>query len=400
LEQPKKPGARDISDLKARLGLKQPAAPAAGMPAPAVRAPFPGAPAGHGVPHPSAVPAPAHVPAPIPAPVGVPAPMGMPSPAQPPAPVHDPYVAMRPPPGKQFDLRPVDDGVPTANVRSRGVVFGLILGVIGLGVGGMLGVGFGIGMSGRRAYNQTNLAAKRVKAEFEEMHKTANQIATAVALSAQRLGGKDRLAFDSKLIDDLEKVKLDPRPDTSKIFRVDYYRLEDIAVDNLMSYYYDTIALYTEVEKHIKKSKSDRQSLEAFAAKQGEKAQANYGVVFAGGGKMVLGNLVEVGERVCKGGAAECELADLEGFQIRAASGATWVPRKVGPKPEGGIVVPIDRTPLLEAALAGSPDQARQEQYKLRMATIQLLLLRINATHKQLKEALDKATARPDLFSL
>ena len=141
--------------------------------------------------------------------------------------------------------------------------------------------------------------------------------------------------------------------------------MPNIAVDNLMSYYYDTIALYGEVEKHVKKSKADKESLEAFAA-QAQKAQANYGVVFSGGGKMVVANLVEVGQPVCKDGGTECPVDQLDGFKIRSNAGASWVTRRIGPKPEGNLLVPIDRTPLLESAMAGSPDQARMEQYRLR----------------------------------
>jgi hypothetical protein len=265
----------------------------------------------------------------------------------------------------------------------------------------MLGIGFGIGMSGRRAYNETNRAAKRVKVEIEEMHKTVTQIASAVAFSQQRLQTekRDRTAYDPKFIEDLEKVKLDPRPDTSRIFTVDYFRMPNIAVDNLMSYYYDTIALYGEVEKHVKKTRADKESLEAFAA-QNQKAQGNYGVVFAGGGKMVVANLVEVGQPVCKDGGAECPVDQLEGFKIRSNAGSSWVTRRIGPKPEGGILVPLDRTPLLESAMAGSPDQARMEQYRLRSVNIQLLLARIAQTQKQLSEAIKTASSRPDMFSL
>jgi hypothetical protein len=321
------------------------------------------------------------------------------APASSPAP--DPYASMRPPAGRQFDLRPVDDGIPVANIRRGGFRGALIFGLIMVVFGGMLGIGFGIGLSGRRAYNETNRAAKRVKVEIEEMHKTVTQIASAVAFSQQRLQAekRDRTAYDPKFIEDLEKVKLDPRPDTSRIFTVDYFRMPNIAVDNLMSYYYDTIALYGEVEKHVKKTRADKDSLEAFAA-QNQKAQGNYGVVFAGGGKMVVANLVEVGQPVCKDGGAECPVDQLEGFKIRSNAGSSWVTRRIGPKPEGGILVPLDRTPLLESAMAGSPDQARMEQYRLRSVNIQLLLARIAQTQKQLSEAIKTASSRPDMFSL
>ena len=332
--------------------------------------------------------------------------MGMPAPAPAAAPVSaalDPYASMRPPAGRQFDLRPVDDGAPVASVRRGGFWAALLLGVVMAVVGSGVGAGFGMSVSGRRAYNDTNRAAKKVKTEIEEMHKTVTQIASAVAFSQQRSQAekRDGLAYDGKFIEDLEKIKLDPRPDTSGIFKVDYSRMPDMAVDNLMSYYYDTIALYGEVEKHIKKTKADKDSLAAFAAAQNQKsAQNNYGVVFAGGGRMVVANLVEVGQPVCKDGGIDCPIDQLEGFKIRSNAGASWVNRRIGSKPEGNILVPLDRTPLLESAMAGSPDQARMEQYRLRTANIQVLLKRIAGTQKQLMDAVNIAASRPNMFSL
>jgi hypothetical protein len=400
LEQPKKPGPRDITDLKARLGLNKGAAPAA--PPGAARAPFPG---------PAAQP-----PAPTGAqpfynpgapPPGPPQPMaqaqGYAMPNAAPAPqMHDPFASMRPPAGQTFDLRPVEDMQPVAKVKRGGMVSMLVIGGALLLVGIIVGIGSGITMGARRAWNQTNHAAKTVSKELQEMQKTVTQIETAVGMAIQRAAAEkhDRLSYDARIIEDLEKVKLDPRPDTSKIFHVDYFRLEDLAVDNLMAYYYDTIALYNEVERHVKKTKADKESLAAFAAKQGEKAQANYGVVFTGGGKMVVANLVEIGTPVCKGGGTDCPMDQLEGFQIRSSSGSSWSTRKVGSKPDGSIVVPLDRTPLLESAMAGSPEQARMEQYRGRYANIQLLLARLKQTQKPLQEAVTKAAARPDMFAL
>ena len=412
MEQPKKPGApgaRDMTDLKARLGLNRgPAAGTAGPPparspfpsSPPAGAPFPGAPAAQPFPPgPAGAPNPLGAPQPgPPSPFGAP-PVNQPMPQQQP---HDPYVSMRPPAGKQFDLRPMDDGIPVANVKRGRAIALLIVGLIFAGVGGVLGVGFGIGMSGRRAFNETNRAAKRVQTEVEEMHKTARKVAEAVSRSQQRLAQAklDRLSYDPALLDDLAKIDLDPRPDTSKIFKVDYYRLPDLAVDNLMTYYYDTITLYGEVERHLKRTRADKASIEAFAAKQG--GRANYGVVFSGGGKqVVLANLVEMGTQLCRGkeGVPDCPADQLE-FQIRAGAGAPWNSRKVGTKPAGDIVAPIDHTPLLEAAMSGSPDQVRMEQYRTLYGNIQILLARMAQEEKQLLEAVGTAAARPDLFSL
>ncbi len=158
-------------------------------------------------------------------------------------------------------------------------------------------------------------------------------------------------------------MKLDPRPDTSRIFKVNYYLLEDLAIDRLMNYYYDTIVLFGEVERHIKRTKADKSILESFVAKQAAKGgdepgkQVNYGVVFDSRGKLAISTLVEVGKPVCKGGAENCAAADIEGFMIRSNTGANWTPRKVGPKPEGDKVVPIEKNPAFRGGhewVAGS----------------------------------------------
>jgi hypothetical protein len=316
---------------------------------------------------------------------------------------------MRPPEGKHFDLSSVaDDGRPSVSVRQKGGLAGKLILLIAVVIAAAVGFGFGASAVGRRMFNAANAGAKRVKAELDEMQKTVSQIGSAVAMSQQRLAGekKDPLSYDPKLISDLEMVKLDPRPDTSRIFKVNYYLLEDLAVDRLMNYYYDTINLYGEVERHVKRTKADKTTLEAFAAKQAEKGgegagkpAVNYGVVFSSQGKLAIGNLVEMGKQVCKGGAETCGAADMEGFMIRSNTGAPWTPRKIGPKPEGDKVVPIERTPLFEAVMSGSPEQVRMEQYKQRYNSIRQILARLAATKKELGDAIDKAAGRPDLFT-
>lgn len=357
------------------------------------------------VPPPSAVPNPMAPP--------IPNPMAAPMSAPPPAPAaapsfDDPFASMRPPEGKHFDLRPTDDGKPAVSVASGGGLAGKIILIIAVLVSSAVGFGFGASAVGRRMFNAANFGAKRVKAELDEMQKTVTQIGSAVAMSQQRLAGekKDPLSYDAKLISDLEMVKLDPRPDTSRIFKVNYYLLEDLAVDRLMNYYYDTINLYGEVERHIKRTKADKATLEAFVEKQSAKGgddpskQVNYGVVFSSSGKLAIGNLVEMGKPVCKGGAETCGAADMEGFKIRSNTGAPWSERKIGPKPEGDKVVPIERTPLFEAVMSGSPDQVRMEQYKQRYNAIRQILARLGSTRKELGDAIDRAAARPDLFTL
>jgi hypothetical protein len=398
VDQNRKPGGapppKDISDLKARLGLKRPdgaagAAPApgagpAGRPTGVMPAGFPQMPGqmpGSRAPMPGAV-APAA------------------APAAPPAAL-DPYAGMKPQQG-QFDLRTIDDGAPVENVRSgRGkaaIVTSIIVGLAAFA----LGTGLGMSGVGRANMNTANHAAKTVKSELDEMQKTLTQVGQAMAFSQQHLAAqkKDALEYDPDLIAALEKVKLDPRPDTSKIFRVDYYRLEDIVVDRLFNYYYDTIALYNEVERHIKKSKADAATLAAYQTKSAATQAKNYGVVFDSSGKIIVANLVEIGDQVCKGGGKDCSANDLTGFQVRINTGAPLVDKKVSGKLDSGNVVPIKPTPLMDAVMAGSPDQVRAEAYKQRTANIRSLVSRLTAGQKELFEGIDKAAARPDVFTI
>jgi hypothetical protein len=387
VEQNRKPGApptKDISDLKARLGLKRPEA-AQGVPGP-VPGQAPGRPAApQGYPQPGRGPVPG-------------APAAAPAAAAPPAAL-DPYAGMRPQQGV-FDLRTIDDGAPVQNVRSgrgKAALVGMaIVGIAAFALGG----GMGMANVGRANMNTANHAAKSVKSEIDSMQKTLTQIGTAVAMSQQRLAKiqKDPLFYDPALIAELEGIKLDPRPDTSKIFRVDYYRLPDADVDRLFNYYYDSIALYNEVERHIKKTKADAESLKAYAEKTAGSAPKNYGVVFDTSGKIIVGNLVEVGEQVCKNGSKDCAANDLVGFKIRANTGAPLVDRKVGGKLDGNNLIPIKPTPLMEAVMSGSTDQVRQESYKQRMGNIRQLVSRITATQKELIEGINKAASRPDVF--
>jgi hypothetical protein len=384
VDQNRKPGAppaKDISDLKARLGLKRPDA-AAPAPAPGIARPTGVLPAGF----PGQGPIPGAAPAP--------------QPAQPPAAL-DPYASMKPQQG-MFDLRTIDDGAPVENVRSgRGKAALVTSIVVGLAAFA-LGAGLGVSGVGRANMNTANHAAKTVKAELDEMQKTLTQVGTAMAFSQQRLGQqkKDALEYDPALIADLEKVKLDPRPDTSKIFRVDYYRLEDIVVDRLFNYYYDTIALYNEVERHIKKTKADAASLEAFQTKTAGSDKKNYGIVFESGGPVVVGELVEVGDQVCKGGGKDCGTKDLSGFQVRINNGAPFVEKKASAKLDSGNVVPIKPTPLMDSVMSGSPELVRSEAYKQRTANIRSLVGRLTATQKELFEGIEKAAARPDVFTI
>jgi hypothetical protein len=308
---------------------------------------------------------------------------------------------MRPQQGKQFDLKLVDDGAPVAKVRGGGgkgiIVAGLIFGVIGFAIG----AGLGMSSVGRANMNTANRAAKVIKAEVDRMQKTLGQINGVVNQSRQRLQAakKDAFSYDPQLTADLEKIPLDPRPSTDKIFRADYMRLPDITVDQLFNYYYDTLVLYGEIERHVKRTKADNESLTAFLQKEGAKQNTNYGVVFDNAGKLVVANLVEVGDPTCgKQSGKDCPADKIDGFKVRMGSGSNWSDRKLDPKSENRVV-PLKPTPFMDAVMSGSPDQVRFENYKSRVATIFLTLGRLNNGSKELTKGLETAAARPDVFA-
>ena len=403
MDQNRKPGVpptKDISDLKARLGLKRPDGGPAGAPMPGGMPPGPGRPA--------AAPGQAFAPqgsgrvAAGPGPGPGSAPHRAAAPAAPPAGMN-PYANMRAPQGG-FDLRTIDDGVPVQNVGSSKSKTVLIASVI-VGAGAfLLGGWSGMVSVGRSNMNTANHAAKAVKSELDGMQKRLGEIALAVARSQQRMqtSKKDPLAYDPQLITELKSIKLDPRPTTATIFRVDFFRLPDADVDKLFNYYYDTIALYNEVERHVRRTDNDAESLKAYAEKTAGNAGKNYGIVFDNSsGKIVVANLVEVGDPTCKGGKSgkDCG-SDITGFKIRSGSGAPWVDRNIGGKLDLSNVIPIKPTPFMDAVMTGSPDQVRQESYKQRVASISMLVRQLNVMQKELLEGISKDAARPDIFTV
>ena len=400
MDQNRKPGvppSKDISDLKARLGLKRPdgAAPAPGGPGQGSGPVAGGRPQQAGG-FPQQQPGRAPVPGPQAARPAAPAPQ-----AQAPAGMN-PYSKMKAPTGG-FDLRSADDGIPAASVRGskgKAVLFAsALVGVVAFVLGGWSGMV----SVGRSNYNTANSAARSVKGEIEGMQKTLGQIGAVIADSSKRLTAdkKDVLSYDPQMIANLEKIKLEPRPNTAKIFRVDYFRLPDADVDKLFNYYYDSIALYGEVERHIKKSKADAESLKSYAEKSAGATTKNYGVVFDNSqGKLIIANLVEIGDPVCKNGGKDCPAADMTGFKVRSNTGAPWVDRKSTAKLDVGNVVPMKPTPFMDAVMTGSPDQVRQESYKQRVANLRSLWSRTTTNQKELLEGIAKDATRPDIWTV
>jgi hypothetical protein len=89
----------------------------------------------------------------------------------------------------------------------------------------------------------------------------------------------------------------------------------------------------------------------------------------------------------------------MTGFKIRSNTGAPWVDRKSGSKLDLGNLVPLKPTPLMDAVMSGSPDQVRYEAYKQRVANLRSIVGRLTSSQKELFTGMEKAAARPDVFT-
>lgn len=427
-----KKGPRDIGDLKARLGLKKgtpaavPAVPAAGTPAgvPAVMTPS-------SVPAPGAVPTPAGIPAieaqamhmAVPAP-GIPAP-NIPAPV--PAPFYD---AVPPPPGyvppePEYEPEPEpepldprrdpfgaaqmqmqayygmplpgeDDGKPAPKVEEP-KKWGRI--------GVMAGVGLLLALAGyscgrindqRAGRNLATQQAGEVKTEVERITKTIKEIGEKIAASPVTKGQADvdlALALGQM---DLKK------PDTQKLFRINYSQFDDLIIDRLFGYYNNAIQLYDLIEKHAKATAADKEAIaNAVKAATSGKSDKNYAVTLDVSGVIPLANFVELGPPVCPDpNQTNCAPNELKGFKYRIAAGAAWSERPLkGKNPADGIF-PVQQSDFFKTIASGSPDVIALKEYGARTRAILKILEEMAKSEKDLVSNLQKMAERPKLFAL
>ena len=205
-------------------------------------------------------------------------------------------------------------------------------------VGGVLGVGFGIGMSGRRAYNETNRAAKQVKTEVEEMHKTVTQIGTAVAISQQRAQAAQAGPAGLRPQADRGPGEGEARPPPRHLAHLHGRLLPDARhrgrqPDVLLLRHHRALRR----GRAPRQEEQGRQGVAGGLRRQAEPRRARPTTASSSpaAARWWWPTWSRCGNPVCKGGGTDCPMDQLEGFEIRANSGATWVTRQVGPKPDG-----------------------------------------------------------------
>ena len=397
MDENKKPGPRDISDLKARLGLKKTAA----MPA---AAPNTTPPAGQPV---AAAPPPQQgygAPAPA-APSGPPPPFGRreepppPQPAAPPDPRRDPFAAQQQQAAANLAaFYGLGQSIPGsadpahAEPLSKPKPWGRIAAVLAIALlPFVVGNACGRIQRDRIEYNTTTDQAGMIRDEVEKMSKNLTTIVET--LNSTPAGRKGDVDIELSL--KLGALNL-TKPDTVKIFHTNYNSLEPVIVERLMQYYDNTMKLYDEVAIHAKKTENDKDALTRMA-KEGAKSDKNYGVIVEPQGGLMLAKFVEVGSPVCQQeGKTDCNANELKGFQYRLDSGSGWGTRPVKGKPEA-IVMPLQQTPLFKAVAAGNPDFLAVKDYARRMAEIKTLAASLMNQQKDVLSDLKKSAERPKL---
>ncbi len=403
MEDNKKPGQRDISDLKARLGLKktaampaaapQPAAPAAGAPAQPQAVPQPMPAQGSG---PTARPA-------VPSPFGPPPQQQQPAPqaAPPPDPRRDPFAQQQAAnlaafygvgqvlPGSGDSV----DATPIAKPKAWGRI-GLVAGIAAL----TFGVGNACGRiyNSRTEFNRTIDQAGDIKAEIDTMAKQLNLVVDKINGSKPTLSG----GVDLQMTEELGNMDL-KKPDTQKLFHTNYMHLEDIAIDRLFNYYNHTILLYDLITQHSKRTENDKDAINratASAAAHGG-GEKNYGVILQAQGGLQVADFVELGTPTCPtAGQTDCQPNEWKGFKYRVDSGGAW-----GERPLKGainsIVMPLHKTPLFNTVAAGNPDILALRDYAGRVAAIRSLIATLNAEQKEVVADMTRAAGRPKVFT-
>jgi hypothetical protein len=385
LEQKPKKSSRDLSDLKARLGLTKPS-----------DGPAPGAAPGQPAPPPGVVPPP-----------------GVAQPAQQ-APQADlsrnPFATAAPAatqaPQVITDAGPLVEIPEEKKSPTKLIILLVITAAIPLFVGWACGRIYGA----RILFNKTIDDAARIKKEVAKISALNKKIAGALAESRVRFRGK--VLYDEKLLEDLKDIRLSSAfadPEKAKkrqdeLFRTNYAMMEDIAINRLFNYYNNTLRLLMQMEVFLQKTNRSRELIKSYSDQQGAQGLKKYGIVFAeDAGNYYLGQLVEVGNIVCEDKAAkECKKDQIEGFMIRSGVSGSWAPR-IG-KPKGKhkiteIVIPIIPDENWRQVAVGRRGYLAFKEYTLgyaRMSAIAALLAR---DEKSLTQDLGKAAGVEKLFA-
>jgi hypothetical protein len=379
-------GPRDIKDLKARLGLKPTAAAPAAQAGPQMG-----------------------VPAPVPPPPGFgPPPGAAPAPPAPPDLTRDPFavqMAAAPvaPPKVDFEIPKEWTQEAGAAVKEKSAIAPILIYVAIALVPLIVGYACGRINGGRADVNLTIEHAKKIKKEVDGIAAINQKIEDAFDASMAR-AAKGGPVPDMDLVNEIKGLNL-TAPATDTIFRSNYFHMKDLAIERLFNYYNSTIQLYNVANVHARRSESDKELLERYAKQakaNAASAEQTFGVTIDPSGPIPVGKLVMVGEVICKKEFKEqCpQPKQWDGFWVKSDNTSSPVKRMLYTTKDNERVIPLDKTPLFQKVIVGSPEALAAEAYGRRLKEMKELIEKLKPARKDLLKELEDQANKSKIFAL
>ena len=404
-----KQGPKDITDLKARLGLKKqgggPAVPGPAAGAPFAPAPVPG-PQGPAAPRPGQAQLPSALAGGgqaqgqnqgyVPPPPGFAAPPEA-APAQP-DPRRDPYAAQQAAVAANLASFYGAGALPGSAEAGKGEPiskpkpWGIIGGGVALALA-MLGVGYSIGNIAERRQDLTTATehAVQIRDEVEKLNKGVDKVFEAVR--AVKLSDKDPPDFAA--IEKLADADIKEPDIAAKLFHTNYASFDPSLVQQLFTYYHDVLILSKQVQEHTIKTKNDHESLDKYikgnAAKQD---RGPTGVILDYSQKLPLAQLVELGGAVCPDPKQPNCSPEEAKLKFRTAMGGEFQARPLKGLPKD-VVLPIQQTELQKQMLSGDPGLLAFKDYLRRAIGLMQQVSKIREEQKALMQGLKKRVDSP-----
>lgn len=396
----KKPAARDISDLKARLGLKKgadgaPARTTQGMTA---------------------------VPPPTAAKIGgtaVPPPPGVapPQPVKPPMPDPsvDPFGAMNAMARQAVvqqapEIVIVNDGKPVEEVARSGKVLRYVK--VGALVLAPLIVGYISGgiMQANAQWNKTIDDATRLYDDFNAVGKSLLDLQELLNSARDRGGGQFKL-HDAELTAAIEGMKL-KAPDTNLLFHSNMYNMDPAVVSDVFGFYMDLTVLYQKVAEHIRLAKLDERKRPDDYVVAGFRAGAFAAVlrVPQDAKQPPYVEIVELGAPRCADGKTNPQGCPGEptGFQIRNEANGPWLQSidfarnadQLAPDKIVMIANPDRSNDVIDAIIKGATPYLHDVGYRERLREIDEKVKELSETRARILSKLNLERNRGKRFTL
>ena len=408
-----KQGPKDITDLKARLGLKKqgggpagPAGPGPAAGAPFAPAPVPG-PQGAAAPRPGqaqpsafagAGPAPGQNQAYVPPPPGF-APPPEAALAQP-DPRRDPYAAQQAAVAANLASFYGAGALPGSADEVKGdpikkpKPWGIIGGGIALALA-MLGVGYSIGNIAERRQDLTIATehAVQIRDEVEKLTKQVDKVSEAV--KAVKLTDKEPPDFAA--IDKLIDLDFKEPDMPTKLFHTNYFSFDPSLVQQLFTYYNDVLVLAKQIQEHTIRTRNDHDSIDKYVKGNVAKEQRGpTGVILDYSQKLPLAQLVELGGAVCPDPKQPNCSPEEAKLKYRTTLGGEYQARPLKGLPKD-VVLPIQQTELQKQMLSGDPGLLAFRDYVRRAAGLFQQINKMREEQKALLAGLKKRVDSPPI---